>query len=424
MSLNGFRLTRQTAIPFCAAAFCIQSCGSSADEPADDRARSGDIVTWAGTGTQGHNGANRHRLQSWLNQPMEIVFASDGTALILDWNNHALRRVNEDEILVNVVGLDFPGDWPCQVPGDSHHCEMPLSGAMGASQLALNHPMDVAFDGGTGAFFIAAWHNHKVLYCTASTEEIRVLAGAQKPGGSGDGGPSEAALLNFPASLVQQSDGSLLVSDERNNRIRRISRDPSGAISTVAGVLAGQGSDGDGVPATLARLALTTALEVSGADNPPPGGGLALDGAGALYVTDTFHHCVRRVRPGADGVIGTGDTGEEIMETVAGVCGAIGGYSGDGAAATSAELNRPFDVEIGPDGALYIADTGNHRVRRVDLESGTIATIAGTGQPGFSGERSPAIEAKLREPYGVAFDPRGDLLIVDTLNNRVRQVIR
>jgi hypothetical protein len=403
------------------AIFCA-GCGTD-EEPGIAELESGDIATWAGTGTQGHDGDGRHRLQSWLNQPMELVFAHDETALIIDWNNHALRRVTSEQTLTNVIGQPLPGDWPCQAPGDAANCEVPLSATIPAASLALNHPMDALFDGESGSFFVAAWHNHKILHCTSATEAVAVVSGAQKPGGSGDGAASSAALLNFPVSLVRQSDGSLLLSDERNNRVRRITQGSAPTISTVAGALPGKGTDGDELAATLVNLSLTTADKLSGADNPPPGGALALDANGVLYIADTFHHCVRRVIPGADGLIGVGDPAEEILDTVAGTCGAPG-YAGDDGPAQAAKLNRPFDLEIGPDSALYIADTANHRIRRVDLHVGSITTSAGTGEPGFSGDGGPARGAKLREPYGLAFNGDGDLFIVDTLNNRIRRVLR
>ena len=389
--------------------------------------KSGDIETWAGTDTQGDNGDGKDRTETWLDQPMEMVFADDGSAIVVDWNNHCVRRVTTKGVFQNVIGSDQPGDWPCQFPGqtDPAMCQVPLSGQVLGDDLYLNHPMDVAFTDG-GSFYLAAWHNHKVESYDATTKEVSVVAGQQRPGPAvppapavSDGGPAAKATLNFPSSLVIQADGSLLVSDEKNNRIRRIDTDDAHTITTVAGSAADVGKNMDGIAATTALLALTASDKLSGSDNPPPGGALALGPDGALYFSDTFHHAIRRIDPGAGGVI-TGEA-DELITTVAGTLGEAG-YDGDNGPATAAHLRQPFDVEI-HDGALYIADTENHAVRRVDLDGGDITTIAGTGKPGFSGDGGPATKAKLREPYGLAFDAKGDLYVVDTINDRIRRIV-
>jgi sugar lactone lactonase YvrE len=424
---------RRTAL--LAAVLGTVACGSSKPSVVGEHELApGEITTWAGTGKQGSNGDGLDRSETWLDQPMEMVFSDDGAALVVDWNNHCVRRVTTEGVFENVVGTDLPGDWPCQVPGDAELCEVPLRGEVPADQLPLNHPMDVAL-ASDGSFYMAAWHNHKIESYDGKTQEVTIVAGLQKPGPAivpvpmgmapppvpvGDGGPAATAPLNFPSSIVLQSDGSLLVSDERNNRVRRIATDDARTITTVAGTAADKGTNADGIAATAALLNLTTGEKLSGSDNPPPGGAIALDADGNLYIADTFHHAIRRVSAGADGVV-TGEA-DEIITTVAGTLGEAG-YDGDGGPATSAKLRQPFDIEIGPDAALYVADTENHVVRRVDLEADAIETIAGTGTPGFSGDDGPAVKAKLREPYGLAFDPSGDLYVVDSLNNRIRRMI-
>ena len=100
-------------------------------------------------------------------------------------------------------------------------------------------------------------------------------------------------------------------------------------------------------------------------------------------------------------------------------CSAVSRAHGEPLAAT---FHSPFDLELGPDGALYVADADNNAVRRIDLEEQVVTTVAGTGEPGFSGDGGPATEAKLRRPYGLAFDLAGDLYVVDTVNNRIRRV--
>jgi hypothetical protein len=126
------------------------------------------------------------------------------------------------------------------------------------------------------------------------------------------------------------------------------------------------------------------------------------------------------VTPGSDGILGDGDPDEERLSTVAGTGEA--GFSGDGGPASSAELYQPTDVAVGPDGSVFIADTGNSCVRRVDSD-GNITTVAGVcGHPGYSGDAGPATEAKLRSPYGVSLDASGALYIADGLNHRIRMV--
>jgi hypothetical protein len=414
-----------------ALALSVVACGDGAStSKVEQPLSSGEIGTWAGTGMQGDNGDGKDRLSTWLDQPMEMVFASDGSATVIDWNNHCVRRITPKGVFENVIGsIEGPGDWPCQAPGqtDPAACEVPLTGEVPGDDLHLNHPMDVAFTDG-GSFYLAAWHNHKVESYDATTRDVTVVAGQQRPGPAvppapavGDGGPAANAFLNFPSSLVIQSDGSVLVSDEKNNRVRRIANDDTHIITTVAGSAPDTGMNADGIAASTALLALTTSEELAGADNPPPGGALAQAADGTLYISDSFHHAIRRVDPGADGVV-TGAS-DELITTVAGTLGESG-YDGDGGPATAAHLKQPFDVELGPDGRLYVADTENHVVRRVDLDKDEITTIAGTGQAGFSGDGGPATKAKLREPYGLAFDPKGDLFVVDTINNRIRRIAK
>jgi sugar lactone lactonase YvrE len=411
-------LRHLSALSLCPA---LLACGDDAASSA--RAlRAGEITTWCGDGTQGHDGDGHPLSETWLNQPTALRFGPDGTALIVDWNNHAIRRVTNAGTVENVIGQPLPGDWPCQQPDEPASCEVALTEPLAASELHLNHPTDVAWDGHDGSFYLAAWHNHKIQHYDANSRQVSNVAGSQRPGFAGDDGPGRDALLNFPSSILVQHDGGLLIGDERNNRIRRIASDAERSIRTVVGAAAPDADDADGRAATQTLLKLTTSEEVSGADNPPPGGGIALSADGALYLADTFHHCIRRVEPGPDGLVGVGDPFEETVSTVAGVCG-TSGYEGDGGPADQALLSRPFGVEVGPDDALYIADTFNHAVRRVDA-AGEITTVAGTGAFGFSGDGGPAKAARLRGPHGITFDETGDMYVVDTLNNRIRRVVR
>ncbi len=415
-SANSRVIGRRCAAAVAALAL-LSGCGGGTEREPEP----GDITGWAGDGTQGHDGDGNHRTESWLNQPMEIVFASDGSGYIVDWNNHAIRRVSPDGILETVLGAELPGDWPCQTPEDPANCEVPLDQPADASRVRLNHPTDLVFDGKVA--FIAAWHNHKVERFDLDQSVVEVIAGREKPGFAGDDGPAADALMNFPDSIVLDASGALVVSDERNNRVRRIVGENPRMISTVVGSRTESGFAGADVPATESEVAFSPYNEAGGADNPPPGAGLALDADGNLYLADTFNHCVRRVAPGADGLLGAGDPLEEIITTVAGECG-VEGFAGDGGPAAEARLRHPHDIEIGPDGRIYVADTDNHAIRRIDPATGVIDTVAGTGTAGDAGDGGPAVQAQLRRPYGLAFDPAGDLFVVDTGNNRIRKIVQ
>lgn len=221
---------------------------------------------------------------------------------------------------------------------------------------------------------------------------VRTFAGAGAAGFSGDGGPATSAALSGPGGLAFDKIGNLYVADTGNNRIRKIATD--GVIATVAGT-GSAGFSGDDGPAVEASL------------NTPRG--LAFDKSGNLYIADTGNNRVRKV--GADGKIAT----------VAGNGSA--GFSGDGGKATDASLNAPRAVAIATDSTVLVADTDNNRVRKIN-PFGTISTFAGNGEAGFSGDGGPAPSAKLNHPEGVAAglgQNSSFIYIADTGNHRIRR---
>jgi hypothetical protein len=265
----------------------------------------------------------------------------------------------------------------------------------------LNHPTDVSFLP-DGQVLMAAWHNHKVRQLEPQSNRVTVLVGSGA-GAVGDGGAARMALLNQPKSVVADPAGNVFVTDSRNKRIRRIDA-ASGTIVTVAGN-GKLGFGGDGGPPLQASFNMQEDNE-----NPEPGGSIAYDPAeGALYLADTYNHRVRKV-----------DLALQVVTTVAG--SGTRGFGGDGGPATGAALNGPRDVEVGPDGRLYIADTDNHRIRVLDRRTGIITTVAGAGQPGFAGDRGAARSARFFRPWGIAHGPDGALYVADTRNNRIRRI--
>lgn len=367
--------------------------GCSGGEPAcvDE---SGHACVWAGqTGRLGFNSDGLHRLDSTLYWPIDMEFGPDGTPYILDWNNHAVRMVHEDQTLETIIGNGFVGDGPFDLS------DLTWPGTPGTN-VALNHPTDIAFlDDGT--LLLMAWHNHKIRTWDPDTGLVWVMCG-RGAAFAGDGGPAEDARLNQPNALVVTDDGSIYIQDQRNFRIRKISPGPDPIITTVAGSGV-QGYGGDGGPALEASFY----FEAGG--NPEPSGGLAQGPDGAFYVADSLNHRIRRV-----------DLEADLVETVAG--NGTPGYSGDGGPGVDASINNPRDLEFGPDGRLYIADTENHAIRVLDLDSGVIETYVGTGIQGDAGDGLAREDVELNRPWGIAFDQAGDLYISDMFNSRILKV--
>jgi sugar lactone lactonase YvrE len=228
---------------------------------------------------------------------------------------------------------------------------------------------------------------------------VTILAGAGA-GFAGDDGPCAKALFKQPKSLAADGDGNLYISDQQNFRVRRIDRDR--IITSIAGN-GTKGSTGDDGPALEAQFD----WEIG--SNPEPSGGIAV-GGGKLYVADTLSHKLRVVDLESGEITTFAGTGEQ-------------GYSGDGGPALEATFNFPRELELGPDGSLYVADTDNNVIRAIDLESGVVRTVAGTGEAGIDAEDGKlATETRLHRPFGLELDAEGNLFVMDTLNSRILKV--
>jgi sugar lactone lactonase YvrE len=331
-----------------------------------------------------------------------------------------------------------------------------------AIQVRLGRPSNMAMDSAGNIFIVEEWR-HRVRRFDRSTGRVSTLAGTGRAGFKGDGGPATDALLELPNDVAVDDAGSVYISDRFNNRIRRIN--PDGIISTFAG-------DGFSRTGKLGRLGGDGNLATTASFSNPRG--IALDAHGNLFIADERNHVIRRIDPmgyvstfagtadGGDGYgtyygdgypaskgsfnrpsdvsMGASDNllivdrinnrvrnidASGLLTTVAGDGFAweasTGRFAGDGEQATNASFFRPSYVTTDPQGRMYVSDTDNNRVRRVNLD-GTIETIAGTGEEGFAGDNGPATEAVLSRPAGLLVDINGSLLIADWTNDRIRRV--
>lgn len=344
----------------------------------------GVICAFAGTGTAGLGDDGLAPTDTELYLPMDIQFGPDGRAYFSDWNNHRIRTVNANGKVETIAGTGYLGDAPNGL----------------AKETSLNHPTHITF-APNADMIISAWHNSKVLRYSFGDGTVTTICGTGARSYGGDGGPATEALLDLPVATAFAPDGSMYIADQANQRVRLVALD--GTIDTVVGT-GEAGFSGDGGSALEAQINLPTG------QSAPPSGRIAVDAEGNLYIADTGNHRVRKVDP------------EGVITTVAGT--GDRGYAGDGGDATDAQLNRPNDIAVDDEGNLFIADTDNHCVRQV-APDGVITTLAGTcGTRGSDGDMGPATQATFDRPYGVEVDPDGDVYVVDTHNHRIRVVHR
>ncbi len=433
---------------------------------------SGQIARFAGTGLSGFSGDAGPALQAQLSGPLGLAIDANGNVYISDTTNCRVRRVSGGTGQINTIAGTFGcGTYP--YPGDGGPATLAQLGSVGeialnstGTQLYMVNSSQVIrrvnlttgiIDRFAGTGNVAGPINlnnsqalqtdlrvangihvdaaGNVLYADFSASRVGKIAPngilttlAGGPTYGGDGGPAQNAPLTHPIDVVPEPGGGLLIVESVNRRVRRVS--PAGVISTIAGTGVLGVSTGNGGLATNAAVAASSVIRdragniyladagsgtvrriapngVISAASPAFGtlGGIALDPAEQnLYVALASHHRIARVS------LATGTA------TVFAGVGAINepgiaDFSGDGGAAAAARLNTPGRIAVDSDGYVYFADTGNHRVRRITHDGGTIVTVAGNGLNDFSGDGNAATQASLPSPTGVAVDAAGNLFI-------------
>ena len=392
------------------------------------------ISSFAGiNGQPGSGGDGGPATSANLQTPAGLAFDSAGDLYIADPNNSVIRKVSAATGKISTVA------------GAAGQFGNAGNGGPAASA-TLSGPTDVAVDA-AGNLYIADTGNSEIrVVSAAATSLITTVAGSGAFGFSGDGGAATAALLSYVSGVGVDSSGTVYIVDTNNNRIR-ITR--GGVIGEFAGA---DHAQGDGGKATAALLYFPL--------------GIAWDTKGNFYIADSRNNKIRKVTPdgnintiaGTGSYVPSGDGGPAVaagvnqpaavavdstgnvyiatlnqvrmidgngnISTVVNTAGAAG-FTGDGAAATAAELYNPIALALDSANNLYIADTYNHRIRKVS--GGNISTVAGSGPTypvfgGFTGDGGAATSAGLSFPRGVAFDTLGNMLIADNGNQRIRSV--
>jgi streptogramin lyase len=262
-----------------------------------------------------------------------------------------------------------------------------------ATQAQLNQPFDVAFDR-QGRLYFSDTFNHRVRMVDPKTGVITTVAGNGKKGFGGDGGPATEAVLNEPYGIKLDAGGNLYIVDRLNYCVRKVDT-KSGTMSTLAGTGGKSGFSGDGGPADKALMKEPN--------------GICLDGKGKLYIADVSDHRIRVV-----------DLKSGTIDTLAGT--GKGASTGDGGPYKSAGLLGPRALIVGPDECLYVVERNGHSVRKIDFAKGTIERYAGTGKRGYTGDGGPAVEATFDGPKEIDIDPAGNVYVVDTENEAIRRI--
>lgn len=343
--------------------------------------KTGIITTIAGTGVSNFNGEGGPAITASLLDTRSIAIDKKNNIFIKDSN--LIRRISTTGIINRIAGqLDFSFFFPTGAfRGDNSL----------AIQASLNFPKSVAVDNNQNIFIVDT-DNNRVRKVDGKTGIITTIAGTGETGFNGDGGVATKAKINFVSQIAIDQSNNLFIADSGNDRIRRINGQ-TGVITTVVGT-GETGFNGDGL-ARDASLNFPTAIVV--------------DKQGNLFIADSDNHRVRKV-----------DSQRGLITTIVG--DGLKGFSGDNIPATRTSLQFPSGLAIEKNGNLLIADTFNHRIRRVNAQTGIITTIVGNGLRGFTGDGGLAKEARLDFPSNITLDADDNLFISDQNHNRIRRV--
>ena len=326
------------------------------------------VTTVVGDGTPGYS-------DKQINNPYGVIIGPDGALYFCDLDNQRIRRLDlKTHVLRTVAGNGVRG----------------YSGDGGlATEASLNMPHEIRFDRRRNLYIVER-DNHTVRRVDSKSKIVSTVAGTGVAGFSGDNGPANTAQLRSPHSIAFDRDGNLLICDVGNHRIRLVNQ-KTGIIATYAGTGERKPTP-DGAPITGTPLNGPRTIDV--------------DGKGNLYLALREGNAIYRIDPTAKRIFLVGGTGEQ-------------GYAGDGGPATKAKFAGPKGLAYSSDHSLYVVDTENHAIRRIDLTTGIVTTVLGTGEQGDGPEPDPQ-RCKLNRPHGIFVDKQGRVYIGDSEAHRIR----
>ena len=356
-------------------AFALAACGggngaatassgsaspASSATPASSTAAA-QVTTLAGSGATGK--VNGQGTAASFNDPVGVVVDASGAVYVADTGNHLIRKIDASGNVTTLAGSGAAGSANGQ-----------------GTAASFDFPNRIAIDK-TGIVYVADSGNNLIRRIDASGT-VTTLAGSGVPGSAN--GQGTAASFSFPAGIALDASGNLYVADAGNNLIRKI--DTSGNVTTLAGAGVAGAANGVGTAASFNSAR-----------------GVAVDAGGTVYVADTSNNLIRKIDPSGN------------VTTLAGA-GAQGAANGQG---TAASFNGPYGLTVDANGNVYVADTDNNLIRKIDA-SGNVTTVAGSGQGSANGQGTAA---SFFSPSGVAVDASGNLYVADTLNNLIRKIV-